>query len=111
MPLFDYRCSRCGTVTEVFLRNREAPAQCGACGSNETVRLISAFTVKVARAAKYTAEFRERTLPFLKSQPGGGGYFASGGESEEAKAYRLTEKIGAKVDAALEQKVFKNLPG
>jgi len=109
MPLFDYRCSRCETVTEVFLRHPNAPAPCAACGSTETIRLISAFTVKVARQAKYTEEFRERTLPFLKSQPGAGGYFAGGGESEEAKAYHLTEKIGAKVDAALEQKVFKNL--
>lgn len=109
MPLFDYRCTRCEKVTEVFLRNPQAPAPCGACGSNETVRLISAFTVKLARQAKYTEEFRNGTLPFLKSQPGVSGYFASGGESEEAKAYKLTEKIGAKVDAALEHKVFKNL--
>lgn len=110
MPLFDYVCRTCGSRTEALVRGvARDSVTCPRCGSQETERLISAFILKVARQAKYTEEFRERTLPFLKSQPGVGSYFASGGESEEAKAYKLTEQIGTKVDTALEQKVFKNL--
>ncbi len=110
MPLFDYRCTNCHEIAEVFLRSPGTPVvPCPACGSVETVRLVSSFSLKLARQEKYTEEFREKALPFLKSRPGAQDYFNQSGESEEAKAYKLTERIGERIDTALEQKVFRNL--
>lgn len=108
MPLFDYRCRRCGRVTEVLIRARqpELPVACG-CGSADTVRLVSRFSLGGRRPAKYSEEFRERTLPFLKSRPGAAELLADAGGSEEAAAFDLTERIGERVDAALDQHVFR----
>jgi hypothetical protein len=74
------------------------------------VRLVSRFSFKPARAEKYNDEFREKTLPFLKSRAGAAELFAEGGESDESKAFALTERIGERVDAALETQVFRQ-PG
>ncbi len=106
MPLFDYRCRGCGRLTELFVRaGRERPpgVTCVHCGSEETAHVVSRFSVVMARSPKYTESFRERAAGFLKSRPGAGEIFARGGESEEAKVYRLTEQIGERVDAALER--------
>jgi putative FmdB family regulatory protein len=102
MPLFEYRCNQCSEVTEALLPTAVAAVECRHCSSPETVRLVSRFTLKSQRAEKYTEAFRERTLPFLKSRPGAQELLAEGGRSEEAAAFELTERIGARVDAALE---------
>jgi putative FmdB family regulatory protein len=111
MPLFDYRCRGCGCVTEVFIKGigDQPGVPCGRCASTDTVRLVSRFTFRASRADKYSEEWREKAMPFLKSRPGAAELLAEGGESEEAKAYALTEKIGERVDSALENRVFKNL--
>ena len=103
MPLFDFRCTDCGAVTELLLSAPEAQVRCGHCQSSQVVRLISRFSFKATQASKYSEEFREKTLPFLKSRPGAAELFAEGGGSEEATAYKLTEAIGERVDSALDQ--------
>ncbi len=102
MPLFDFRCKDCRAVTELLLTAPDARVLCGRCHSTQVVRLISRFSFKAAQAPKYSEEFREKTLPFLKSRPGAAELFAEGGGSEEATAYKLTEAIGERVDSALE---------
>jgi putative FmdB family regulatory protein len=110
MPLFEFRCNACGAVSEVLvLRGDAAGPRCSACGSPDLARLVSRFSFKAARRAKYSEDFREKQLPFLKSRPGMGEAFAEGSESEEAKAYKLSEQIGVRVDAALESQVFRKL--
>jgi putative FmdB family regulatory protein len=111
VPLFDYSCRRCAALTEVLLRSGaiDAPVVCSHCGSNETVRAVSRFSFKSRRRDMYSEGFREKAAPFLKSRPGAAGLFAQGGESEEAKVYRLTEQIGRQVDGVLRDQVFKNL--
>ena len=110
MPLFDYRCSACLALTEALVRpGSSAPVECRQCGSMSTARIFSPFAIKLARAAKYDEKFRERTLPFLKSRPETRQVFAEGGQSDEAKAFALTEKIGARVDTILDQQVFAKL--
>ena len=44
MPLYEYRCTRCGHVT-TFLEKPKTrkPHPCEACGSAKTERLLSAF--------------------------------------------------------------------
>ena len=102
MPLFDYACASCGRRTEVFTRSAPAPAvRCEHCGSEDTTRAISTFAIRVPGAAMYSEEFREKTLPFLKSRPGADAVFGGGGESDEAKAHRLTQEIGKRIDRAM----------
>jgi len=106
MPLFDYRCSRCSGITEVLVRDIAAerlPVPCCRCASLETVRKVSHFIVKPQHVAKYSEDFRERALPYLKSRPGVRELIGEGRRSEEAAAFELTERIGARVDATLEE--------
>jgi putative FmdB family regulatory protein len=44
MPIFDVKCSKCGTVSEIFLRTDElGGATCPQCGSTDLVKLLSPF--------------------------------------------------------------------
>jgi len=46
MPLFDFRCTACGTTFEALCKDRNAPgAACPECGGASAVRLISTFSV------------------------------------------------------------------
>jgi len=47
MPIYEYRCHRCGAVTEALVRTPDAggAVPCGACGSAETERILSAAAV------------------------------------------------------------------
>ncbi len=46
MPMYDYRCSDCGQIHEVFLRSANgAPPTCPGCGGERLERLLSAFHV------------------------------------------------------------------
>ncbi len=107
MPLFEYRCDRCGAIAEVFQRTPTGRPACELCGSRETTRLVSLFSFRAAQKPMYTEQFRERSLPFLKGQAQQA--FAEGKESEEATAYRLTERIGERIDRALDQQVFRKI--
>ena len=43
MPIFEYRCQKCGVKYEKIVFNREAPPpECPGCGSAEVEKLISA---------------------------------------------------------------------
>ncbi|HEX6512955.1 MAG TPA: zinc ribbon domain-containing protein [Chloroflexota bacterium] len=101
MPLVEFQCKACGAASELLLRGADQP-RCGACGSPDLQRLISSFSFKPARPAKYDEQFREKTLPFLKSRPGAEALFAQGGQSEEATAFQLSEAIGDRVDSVLD---------
>jgi len=48
MPIYEYRCLECGEIFSLlFLTYKEAVGQelCSACGSKQTQRLISSFTI------------------------------------------------------------------
>jgi putative FmdB family regulatory protein len=112
VPLFDYRCGDCGTLTEVFRRGNGVQAAlvcCARCGSGNTARAVSRFSFRAPRRPKYSEEFREQAAPFLMSRPGAQEYFAEGSGSPEAKLHALTERIGERVDSVLKDQVFKDL--
>ena len=46
MPIYEYRCKKCGHVTEV-LESADASARhtCGKCGSRRVEKLVSTFGV------------------------------------------------------------------
>ena len=45
MPLFDYRCKRCDSVTEVLVRGSgDGKPVCESCGGDSLERLLSPFS-------------------------------------------------------------------
>ncbi len=45
MPIYEYKCGKCGRLTSVFVKsvNSQVEASCKACGSPELERTISGF--------------------------------------------------------------------
>ncbi len=55
MPIFDYRCNQCDTVSELLLRSTDCDVTCPNCGSADMERLVSAsYTIKMGSAAPGT---------------------------------------------------------
>ena len=44
MPLFDYQCEKCGSVSEVLLNVSSGPTHCAYCGSPKMKKLVSAHS-------------------------------------------------------------------
>ncbi|MBN1276952.1 MAG: zinc ribbon domain-containing protein [Deltaproteobacteria bacterium] len=42
MPIFDYLCLDCNTVSEIFISKNDEVQQCRSCGSQNLKRLLSA---------------------------------------------------------------------
>jgi putative FmdB family regulatory protein len=53
MPIFEFRCGKCGENFEVFFRSRDEKVAilCPKCGSKKAKRLMSAFAGKVGRTS------------------------------------------------------------
>jgi putative FmdB family regulatory protein len=55
MPIYEYRCRRCGNRFELLIFNRQEEVSCPGCESQEVSRLVSRFSVhepEEARAAR-----------------------------------------------------------
>lgn len=53
MPLYEYRCSRCGGITAYYERTRRRRLlgrKCGHCGSRRTRKVLSTFSVRARRS-------------------------------------------------------------
>ncbi|HAF66771.1 MAG: zinc ribbon domain-containing protein [Bacillota bacterium] len=50
MPIFEYRCKRCGKVFECLVRKGDVPA-CPECGSEELTKLMSMFATNVRKGS------------------------------------------------------------
>jgi putative FmdB family regulatory protein len=50
MPIFEYKCQRCGKTFESFSQRASAirPPVCPACGSKDAERIFSVFAGRVA---------------------------------------------------------------
>jgi putative FmdB family regulatory protein len=57
MPIYDYRCSECGTMFDVFHKVREVAGDvvCPSCQSTKAKRLISVTSVAVAGSSSVDA--------------------------------------------------------
>ena len=53
MPIYEYRCRKCGEDFEFLFRNREGKitVACPKCKSTRTQRLMSAFAGKIGNTA------------------------------------------------------------
>ncbi len=52
MPIYEYRCARCGKLTSVFTRSVSSPvdARCQGCGSAKLERSLSPFAYHKSEA-------------------------------------------------------------
>ena len=104
MPLFEFSCKKCHTVTEVLYRGAESDScavKCVRCGSLATSKVISKVSFKVAKPSKYSEAFLHKARPFLRAQKETAQYFAEGKGSEDAKTFQLAERIGTRIDRTL----------
>lgn len=42
MPIYEYRCEKCGEVSEVLMFSKEETPACRECGSTDLTKLMSA---------------------------------------------------------------------
>jgi len=58
MPIFEFKCRKCGEPFEVLFRSREdkASVACPKCGSKKAERLLSAFAGKIGNTSAGGAE-------------------------------------------------------
>jgi putative FmdB family regulatory protein len=104
MPLFDFQCRKCGAVTEVLSLGGGSESHvvtCAECGSDNTAKLISAVSFKVARRAKYSDEFLHHARGFLQTQKQTAQCFADSKGSEDSRTFQLAERIGERIDRTL----------
>ena len=48
VPIYEYRCEKCGEVTELLVMNKEEAPTCKACGSETVTKLMSAHNTSVS---------------------------------------------------------------
>ena len=51
MPIFEYRCPDCGTLSEILVAASEDKPRCNGCGSDELEKMISAHSSMSGLAA------------------------------------------------------------
>ncbi len=42
MPIYEYRCKKCGQTNEFLILKKEEPLRCKQCGSEDLTKLLSA---------------------------------------------------------------------
>ncbi|UCE99815.1 MAG: zinc ribbon domain-containing protein [Planctomycetota bacterium] len=65
MPIFEYKCAKCGNVAE-FLQSkaRKAKIKCPQCGTEELEKLVSVFAPGVKQGdSKQCRTCNDRTCP------------------------------------------------
>lgn len=45
MPIYEYRCGKCGEMSEILVLGKEEVVACRQCGSQDLVKLMSAHHV------------------------------------------------------------------
>ncbi len=104
MPLFEFLCRNCGTISEVLSLGsavKRDTVACAQCGSRATTKVLSQVSFKVAKAAKYSEEFLHKARPFLRGQRETAQAFADGKGSEDSRTFRIAERIGERIDRTL----------
>ncbi len=47
MPIFEYRCEKCGTVNEILQLRKDEQFSCKECGSSNLTKLMSAPNISM----------------------------------------------------------------
>ncbi len=48
MPIFDYKCEKCGATFEKLVSHADEKVTCGKCGSKKVEKQLSAFSASVS---------------------------------------------------------------
>lgn len=81
MPIYEYECRKCGTLTEVFQKmDAKPPSKCGKCGGRLDKR-ISASAIQFKGSGWYVTDYA-----------GNGKKAAEKAESDAAKDDKKTDK-------------------
>jgi putative FmdB family regulatory protein len=66
VPLFDFRCSKCGNLFELLVRTSDSPV-CPACGSADLEKQLPTFALSTAeRRAAAAKQSRQRQIAARK---------------------------------------------
>jgi len=60
MPIYRFKCKRCGAEFRELVPRGGALVKCVACGSSEVVRLLPRFGVVYKGSGFYTTEYRRK---------------------------------------------------
>lgn len=47
MPIYEYRCEKCGSVSEMLVISKDEQLSCASCGSGELTKLMSAPNISM----------------------------------------------------------------
>jgi putative FmdB family regulatory protein len=75
MPIYEYKCSGCGVISEIFtnIGAHNDPLVCKSCGSSNLEKLLSAASVSSAETSGSSCSTQEKCYtPSCGSAPGGG---------------------------------------
>ena len=64
MPIYEYRCSSCGTQKDVMQKMSEAPlTKCPECGQESFVKQLSAAGFQLKGNGYYATDFKNKPGP------------------------------------------------
>ncbi|MFO0748877.1 MAG: zinc ribbon domain-containing protein [Myxococcota bacterium] len=90
MPIYEYRCEKCGTVIEKMQRMSDAPlVHCDACGEDALKKMISQTSFVLKGSGWYATDY--------KAKPS-----ESGGASASTKSESKGESSAAKSESKSE---------
>ncbi len=80
MPIYEYKCSKCGHSLEVLQKISDAPMRkCPACGKSGLEKLVSAPSFRLKGGGWYETDFKTGDKKQLADSDSGN---ASGGDNE-----------------------------
>ncbi len=98
MPIYEYRCKKCGHEVDVLQKLGEPPLQiCPACNEEALQRMISAPRFRLKGAGWYETDFKKdnrRNLADSGDKPAEAKPAASGTEKKAEKKESGTAKAG-----------------
>ncbi len=53
MPIYEYRCEKCGQISEFLILRKQEQLNCKGCGSEDLTRLLSAHNTTSVSAPKF----------------------------------------------------------
>ncbi len=85
MPIYEYRCSKCGHELEILQKFSDAPlVQCPACGEDQLQKLVSAASFRLKGGGWYETDFKKENKKHLAdSGDKGSGATETAGNSDQ----------------------------
>lgn len=85
MPIYAYRCARCGHELDALQKISEPPlADCPACGQAALAKLVTAAGFQLKGSGWYQTDFRNGSKPAAKEAPKDAGTTATTADSAAA---------------------------